>query len=85
MQTLANHSVDLFGKNTPVTFFCILKGSVLLCLASMENTSNRLRSAMWSSETLVKGVQAIQKQGHDMMTLAKDEEDEELVNEYNVP
>jgi len=40
---------------------------------------------MWSSETLVKGVQAIQKQGHDMMTLAKDEEDEELVNEYNVP
>lgn len=46
--------------------------------------SKRLRSAVWSSETLVQGMQAIGQQQEGMMIRLKDEEDRELADEYNV-
>lgn len=46
----------------------------------------RLRSAVWSSETLAVGVRAVQSQPTSMMLLKpKDEEDEDLHKEYLVP
>ncbi len=44
----------------------------------------RLRSAVWSSETLVTGMRAIDQQQKGMMIQLKDEEDKDLVDEYNV-
>lgn len=45
--------------------------------------NGRLRSAVWSSETLLKGMESISKQPDGL--LIKSEEDEALVNEYQVP
>lgn len=46
--------------------------------------TKRLRSAVWSSDTLVKGMQAIGQQQEGMMIQLKDEEDRDLAEEYTV-
>lgn len=49
-----------------------------------EGTTKRLRSALWSSETLVHGMNSVNNQGSSMLLLKpKDEEDEDLLAEYN--
>ena len=43
---------------------------------------SRLRSAVWSSETLVTGIKAIQAQQDTMMVKTEDEQDAALEKEY---
>lgn len=43
----------------------------------------RLRSAIWSSETLVSGMRAVSSQPTGL--LVKNEEDQTLLDEYEVP
>ena len=50
----------------------------------MEGGHRRLRSALWSSETLAKGLGAIDIQ-QSLLVEPKDEEDEELVQEFLAP
>ena len=45
--------------------------------------NGRLRNAVWSSETLLKGMGSVSEQPDGL--LVKTEEDEALVNEYHVP
>lgn len=47
-----------------------------------EVAPKRLRSALWSSETLVTGMKSVKGQQFSMMTLVKDEQDKELALEY---
>lgn len=48
-----------------------------------EGTTKRLRSALWSSETLVRGMNSVNNQGSSMLLKPKDEEDQDLLAEYN--
>lgn len=48
-----------------------------------EGTTKRLRSAFWSSETLVRGMNSVNNQGSSMLLKPKDEEDQDLLAEYN--
>ena len=50
---------------------------------SKNDPHRRLRSAMWSSDTLVKGMSSVQNQPNFMMV--KTEDDSELLREYQVP
>ena len=52
-------------------------------MESKNDPHRRLRSAMWSSDTLVKGMSSVQNQPNFMMV--KTEDDSELLNEYHVP
>ena len=45
----------------------------------------RLRSSLWSSETLSTGMASVSAQQQFMMVKPKDEEDEALMQEYNDP
>ena len=54
-------------------------------MASEKVLPKRLRSALWSSETLVHGMRNVNNQSCSMMLKPKDEEDGDLVNEYNAP
>lgn len=50
-----------------------------------EVAPKRLRSALWSSETLLTGMKSVQGQEFSMMAFVKDEQDQELVREYEAP